>query len=114
MKITRRISRRSFLARVSGGAIGAGSFLTLTGCATASTDADPYDPVGGGRRGRGGYTDADTGPYADPSGRGRGRGGITDGDTGRYADPAGRGRSGACSDTDTGRHADPIGRGRRC
>ena len=57
MKPMRKISRRSFLARV-----GAGSFLTLTGCITPYTDADPWDPVGGGGgRGRGGYTDADTG-----------------------------------------------------
>lgn len=132
MKPTRKLSRRSFLRRVGGGAVGAGSFLALTGCATTGyTDSDPFDPIGGGRGGRwGGVTDADTGAYADPPGRGRGGGGYTDNDRGRYADPPGRGRGGGgnsdndpydpvgqgggCTDADRGRHADPAGSGRNC
>ena len=92
MKPTRRVSRRSFLRSVAGGGAGAISLVGLTGCATTGyTDSDPYDPIGGGRRGPGyGVTDADTGAYADPPGRGRGsRGGYTDNDP---TDPPGRGR----------------------
>ena len=49
MKPTRKISRRSFLRTVGGGAIGGGSFLALTGCTTMGySDSDPYDPAGGG------------------------------------------------------------------
>ena len=63
MKPSRKISRRSFLRRVGGGALGAGSFLGLTGCVSGYSDSDPYDPVGGGGRWRrGGYSDADSGP----------------------------------------------------
>src|SRR3954464_13104247 len=96
MKATRKISRRSFLGSIGGGAAAAGALLTLTGCATLGySDSDPYDPIGGGggggRRGRRG----------DDDGR-RGRGG------------GGRGGEGACSDSDSGRNADPSGRGRRC
>lgn len=134
MKPTRKLSRRSFLGRVGGGALGAGSFLALTGCVTTGyTDSDPYDPIGGGRGSRyGGITDADRGRYADPPGRGRGGSGYTDRDTGRYADPPGGGRGdgggytdndptdpvggggGSCTDRDSGRYGDPIGRGREC
>jgi hypothetical protein len=98
MKATRKISRRSFLGSIGGGAAAAGALLTLTGCATLGySDSDPYDPIGGGGRGggrRGG-------------GRGEGRG---DGGRGR----GGRGGEGGCSDSDSGRNADPSGRGRRC
>jgi hypothetical protein len=78
MKPIHKISRRSFLGRVAGGAVGAGSFLALTGCTTLGySDSDPYDPIGGGggggRFGRGGYSDADTGSYADPAGNDSGR-----------------------------------------
>ena len=136
MKPTRKLSRRSFLGRVCGGAVGAGSFLALTGCATTGyTDSDPFDPIGGGRGSRwGGITDSDTGAYADPPGRGRGGGaGYTDNDRGEYADPPGRGRGsrgggytdndphdpvgrgeGGCTDSDRGRRADPAGAGREC
>ena len=80
MKATRKLSRRSFLRQVGGGAVGAGSFLTLTGCVTGGySDSDPFDPAGGGRgsyrRGRSGCTDGDTGGYADPAGGGRNCGG---------------------------------------
>src|SRR3712207_6429495 len=88
MKPTRRISRRSFLGRVAGGAVAAGgAFAVLIDQARAQvTDSDPHDAVGNGRGT--GITDGDP---SDPGGNGRGTG-VTDGDRGRYADPAGRGR----------------------
>ncbi len=94
MKITRKLSRRSFLGQVAGGAVaGAGALVVLSGEASAQV------------------TDSDTGPRADPVGRGRGRGrsGVTDSDP-SDAPQRGRGRR-ACSDSDPG---DPVGRGRRC
>ena len=69
-----KLSRRSFLTRVAGAAIGTGAIGAVSGCATSGyTDSDPYDPVGGGRGGYGttGITDSDTGRYADPVGNGR-------------------------------------------
>jgi hypothetical protein len=54
MKVTRKISRRSFLGSIGGGAAAAGALLTLSGCATLGySDSDPYDPIGGGDGGRG-------------------------------------------------------------
>jgi hypothetical protein len=99
MKPSRKLSRRSFLAAVAGGAVAAGT-------------------AHAGRR-----SDNDTGPRADPPNRGTrtgltdqdgadrpGRGtlsGITDADR---ADPPQRGRS--CNDAD---RADPVTAGaRRC
>jgi len=90
MNVTRKLSRRSFLGRIGGGAAAAGALLTLSGCATyGDSDRDAYEPIGGGggRGGRGRRGD-------DDDGRGRG----------------GRGRN--CSDNDSGRNADPSGRGR--
>jgi hypothetical protein len=92
MKIVRKISRRSFLGRIGGGAAAAGALLTLSGCATLGSDSDPYDPIGGGhgghgRRGRGDDDDRGRG-----RGHGRGGGNCSDNDSGRNADPAGRGR----------------------
>ena len=79
MKPTRKLSRRSFLGRVAGGAIVGGAALTVLG---GSAEAQ--------------VTDGDRGPNADPAGRGRGpRGrctGLTDSDSGRNADPARCGR----------------------
>jgi hypothetical protein len=91
MKVLRKISRRSFLASIGGGAAAAGALLTLSGCATLGSDSDPYDPIGGGSGGRGRRGRGDDG---------RGRGGR------------GRGGGGGCSDNDSGRNADPSGRGR--
>ena len=93
----RKVSRRSFLSRVLGGAvIGTVAVIATTERAEAQfTDNDPYDPVGRGRRGRPytGITDRDP---SDPVGRGRGRrrrrrrwSGLTDRDP---YDPVGRGR----------------------
>ena len=51
MTPVRKLSRRSFLGRVGAGAVGAGSFLALTGCVSypygyGYSDANPYDPTG--------------------------------------------------------------------
>ena len=106
MKPTRRLSRRSFLVRVAGGAVAAGAAMTtLTGPARAQgcSDSDGgnnADPAGRGRRCRTGQTDGDSGNHSDPGGNGRcprrsRASGVTDGDSGSYADRAnfGRGRA---------------------
>ena len=72
MKPTRRLSRRSFLARVAGGVAAGGALGLVAGEAPAFQ-----------------VTDSDSGPRGDPAGRGRGRTGESDGDP---ADPAGYGR----------------------
>ena len=128
MKPTRKVSRRSFLATVAGGAVAGAAEITVASesaiAQTGVTNSDPYDPGGTGRTGitnsdpsdrpgygrRRGGTDSD--PY-DAPGRGRGRTGYTDSDP---SDPAGGGRGGGrrCTDSDVGSYRDPIGRGRRC
>src|SRR3954454_6733305 len=126
MTPSRKISRRSFLGRVGGGSLMAGSFLALTGCVGYGySDSDPFDPAGAGRgyrggwgRPRGGCTDGDRGEYADPAGGGRNcrGGGSSDQDSGQYADPPGQGRGGdgrGGSDSDSGPNGDPAGQGRR-
>lgn len=139
MKPTRKISRRSFMGRVAGGALVGGAALTaLTTRASAQiTDSDTgtyADPAGRGRGRRSGITDRDptdapgrgrgTGitdrDPSDPPGRGRGtsRTGITDGDVGRVADPVGNGRGRpnrrctGVTDGDGGRYTDRAGCGR--
>ncbi|MEN0652757.1 MULTISPECIES: hypothetical protein [Hyphobacterium] len=126
-----KISRRSFLLQVSGGALASGSLGVVTGEAwarqTPYVDRDPNDPVGRGRGGAGSYvytgmTDADGGPNADPAGGGTGGTqapgrnytGITDSDGGQNADPVGQGRGGGTgiTDADQGAGADAAGRGR--
>ena len=112
MKNLRKLSRRSFMARVVGGAvIGGGALAALGGKAEALqiTDRDPGDPAnrtgltdrdptdrpgngGGGRRSRP-CSDSDSGPNSDPGGNGRGNG-VTDSDTGPNSDRPGCGRSG--------------------
>ena len=111
----RKISRRSFLGRVVGGAV-AGTLAVVASAAPVAksgsvrgTDADPDDPVG-----RGIY---DSDPI-DPVGRGgprrrRRRSGVTDRDP---TDPVnnGRGRISRrrrCTDSDP---RDPAGRSRYC
>jgi hypothetical protein len=102
MKPVRRLSRRSFLTRVAGGAIaGGGALMVLGGTASA------YQ-----------VTDADSGATSDPPGRGRGGAnrrirGCTDGDAGSNADPAGAGRGSRTTDADTGPNSDPPSCGRR-
>jgi hypothetical protein len=136
MKPTRRLSRRSFLSRVAGGAVLSGGALALTGCATVGhSDSDPSDPLGAGRvlgprTPKKGCTDTDQGPNSDRAGVGRGSGfndsdpgdpsgcgrgeergqSASDSDSGPNADPA-RG-SGGVTDSDSGPDADPAGRGR--
>jgi hypothetical protein len=113
---TRKVSRRSFLGKVLGGAaIGA---VAIVGGATEAeaqrcTDRDPYDRVGNGRwcrrrRRRTGCTDRDPGDRVGNGRCRRRRYGITDSDPG---DPVGRGRGrrSGITDSDPG---DPVGRGR--
>lgn len=122
---SRRLSRRSFLARVTGGGIAFGAAALVSGCKDpegeagggALTDCDSgktADPAGQGRSGgRTGVSDNDGGPSADPAGCGSGDGPVTDSDRGRLSDPAGEGRGTSnITDRDTGFSADPIGRGR--
>ena len=100
MKTTRKLSRRSFLGRVAGGAVLGGGAMMFAGQAAQAVQV----------------TDADTGPNADPPGRGRGTRRIarcTDGDTGANADPANNGRGNRVTDSDTGANADQPGCGRR-
>lgn len=96
MKPVRRLSRRSFLGRVVGGAaIGGSALLVLGGTAEA------YQ-----------VTDNDSGPNSDPPGRGRGRSGLSDSDP---VDAAGNGRGArhaTCTDSDSGPNSDGAGRGR--
>ena len=72
MKSTRKLSRRSFLTRVAGGAVAAGgAMIMLSGEAQAQV------------------TDSDSGPRADAAGRGRGNNhirGCTDNDSGSNAE----------------------------
>ena len=100
MKAERKLSRRSFLTRVAGGAVvGGGALVVLAGSAEALQ-----------------VTDSDTGPNADPPGRGRGSNrirGCTDNDQGSNSDPAGNGRGNRTTDADTGANSDPANCGRR-
>lgn len=116
MTPSRKLSRRSFFARVAGGAIAVPLLAGRARAQTTDSDTGFYaDPAGSGR----GLTDNDTGPDADLAGQGRG--GVTDNDSGASADPAGNGRGRrrrACSghtDNDGGVYADPVrcGRGPR-
>lgn len=97
MKPTRKLSRRSFLTRVAGGAIvGGGAMIALTGGAQAFQ-----------------VTDSDAGATADPPGRGRGRTpirGCTDADSGANADAPSNGRGNRTTDRDP---SDPPSCGRR-
>jgi hypothetical protein len=138
MQPSRRHNRRSFLARVAGGAfaaVGAGSAAGQPhGSHSAGQPAPPHPdkPLG--------CSDNDSGPRGDPVNRGRAcrrlrqvdndsgrlsdapsmppRRIVTDRDSGQYADPVGQGRgpvhAHGCSDTDGGPRADPGGGGRRC
>ena len=123
MKASRRLSRRSFVASVIGGAALGGSATALvTGGAQAQnirytgvTDSDTgehADRPGYGTGVRNQYTDQDRGPNADAQFHGRGPNERAEGapsGSGRYDEPATN-----CSDSDGGPNADPGGRGRRC
>ena len=98
MKSTRKLSRRSFLTRVAGGAVAGGAMMMMSGEAQAQV------------------TDRDQGPNADPPGRGRGGShirGCTDSDQGPNADQAGNGRGNRRSDSDSGPNSDPANCARR-
>ena len=87
----RKVSRRSFLARVAGSAVVAGSAFSAVAARPGWSDTDPHDPPmrpPPRRRGQTGRTDSDAGPEADRSGYGRT--GHSDSDPG---DPAGYGRT---------------------
>jgi hypothetical protein len=119
MNVTRKLTRRSFLGRVAGGAIVGGAALTVLGGraeAIQTTDSDSGPNADSPGHGSTGVSDRDSGPNADRAGHGRGgRSGLTDSDTGRYADPSGngrRGRASACTDTDSGPNSDGTGHGR--
>lgn len=120
MRKLRKISRRSFLSTVAGGAL-SGALLAVSDHARAAqgcSDSDPSDPIGRGRRctyrPRTGCSDRDP---TDPGGAGVRctATGCSDSDP---TDPVGSGRrcrSGnvysGCSDSDP---TDPGGRGVRC
>jgi hypothetical protein len=124
MKPTRKLTRRSFLGRVAGGAVG-GAVLIAGGASAAEalqvSDNDSganSDPAG---RGRTGVTDNDSGSNSDRPNHGRGRRRAasssqrpcTDNDTGRNSDPQARGRGTGYSDSDSGRNSDRPDCGRR-
>jgi hypothetical protein len=103
---TRKVSRRSFLGQVAGGAAGVGALAVIGGSAAAAEDHDMATNIGPAPAKPGtGSTDKMVQ-------------GCSDSDTGRYADGIGHGRrcrpTSGCSDSDTGRYADGIGHGRRC
>lgn len=101
MTPTRKLSRRSFLGRVAGGAvIGGGAMMALAGTAGAFQRS---------------VTDADNGPITDGAGQGRGRriARCTDNDSGTNSDRVGQGRGNGRTDRDAGQRADPAGCGRR-
>ena len=111
MKTMRKLSRRSFMNRVVGGAVlGGGALAALGGRASAFqvtdqdtgpnsdpanrtglTDSDSSDRAGNGHGQRRACTDADTGSGSDSPGHGRGTG-VTDRDTGANSDSPGCGR----------------------
>ncbi len=113
MKPTRRLSRRSFIGRVAGGAIVGGAALTVLGASTASAQVTDHDPTDSPGHGRGNITDGDSGARADQAGHGRGprRRSCSDQDSGDSAGHASHGPT----DGDTGGNADAAhcGRGPR-
>lgn len=117
----RSISRRSFLARVAGGAAAGGAMMVLappaqgqqnyTGVTDCDTAAGNRDRPGYGRGVRNSVSDNDSGPAGDPPCQGRGtRSGSP---TGTTYNPSTQPRTG-CSDSDRGQYGDPSGHGRRC
>ena len=113
MKPARRLSRRSFLGRVAGGAIVGGAALTVLGTSAAKAQVTDQDPTDSPGHGRGNLTDNDSGTRADQAGHGRGprRRSCSDSDSG---DPAGRAAHGP-TDGDSGANAaaPSCGRGPR-
>jgi hypothetical protein len=110
MKNLRKLSRRSFMTRVVGGAVVGGGALAVLGGQAAAVqinDSDPSDPAN-----RTGLTDRDSGDRAG-NGQGTRRRGCTDADTGPNSDAPGRGRGNGTTDSDTGGNSDRPGCGRR-
>jgi hypothetical protein len=120
MDRTRKVSRRSMLRQVVGGAVAGSAIVLITGGAaraqpsgryTGVTDCDSGsggDAPGYGDGVRNQHTDSDTGPSGDPRCQGRGTtSGSPSGTT--YSQP----RTG-CSDSDYGQNGDPSGHGTRC
>jgi hypothetical protein len=101
-----KLSRRSFVAAVTGGAaatFSSGHSAAQTYTGVTDSDGGTYaDRVGYGRSGRAatGVTDSDLGANADPINAGRGTGarnnctGVTDSDVGSGYDPVGCGTGG--------------------
>ncbi len=106
MKPTRKVTRRSFMSTVVGGAVAGAAAITIgTEAAIAQTgitNRDPGDPIGNGRTG---VTNSDP---SDPPGRGRIRRrrrggcatGVTNSDPG---DRVGNGRNGLTNSDPTDR-----------
>jgi hypothetical protein len=131
MSEKKKLNRRSFMARIAGGAVIAGGATALvTGKAeaqnqTGRTDSDSGNNADRAGYGRTGMTDSDSGNGADRASYGRGGGGNrtgwTDTDSGGNADNAGNGRGATRSnptgltDGDSGSAADRgnYGRGQR-
>lgn len=111
--MVRKVNRRSFLHRVTGGALVGGSLGLVSVAQAQTTDRDTgatCDQPGCGPR-RTGITDRDAGANADPVNRGRGvsRTGFNDSDRG---DPSGGGRTGV-TDSDR-RDRTGYGRAQNC
>lgn len=128
MRKTSRVSRRSFVALITGAASSSFAVSSAKAQETGRTDSDATDAAQHGQTGltdsdasdlanygRGGglerqaYTDTDVAPNSDHV-TNSGRGGPTDADTGPNADPAmrGRGTNNGFTDSDP---ADGHGRG---
>lgn len=120
MKDLRKVSRRSFMKRVVGGAVaGGGALVMLSGRAEALqvTDRDTGSNSDAPGRGYTGYSDSDSGSNADRANHGRSRQGrtsrgCTDNDSGPNADGAGQGRGNGVTDNDSGSNSDRAGCGR--
>lgn len=130
MKATRKLSRRSFLGRVAGGAIAGGGALAALSVGAAAhpvTDNDPSDEPGSGTgTGARPYSDVDEGEAGDPAGQAGRLGHYSDSDSGPNGDPVNHGRQITdadptdppgyrpnITDRDVGPHADQVGMGRR-
>lgn len=117
MKNMRKLSRRSFMARVVGGTVAGGAALVVLGgraeaLQVSDSDSGPNsDPAG---RGYTGVTDSDSGPNSDRPDHGRSRPSraCSDSDSGPNSDLAGRGRGSGVTDNDTGANSDPVRCGR--
>ena len=120
MKDFRKVSRRSFMTRVVGGAVvGGGAMIALGKSAEAFqvTDRDTGSNADAPGRGYTGYSDSDSGSNADRANHGRSRQGrsnrgCTDNDSGPNADRAGAGRGNGVTDSDSGSNSDRAGCGR--